>query len=174
MNFDFSINLLLGDENDEVSKKFLQNIEDQEISSRLQKPQAICIKLQAASQSFKQFSQIYPVILVPAIYFINSENGTNVETTGGDIDKAKILASIDKAFEGKSVGESIVSPRNERVEQARQVIQNDVVTKEPSEENPSTPTTTMSLDERVERAKKLLAEKQAQKAKNAEEVSRVL
>ena len=108
--------------------------------------------------------------MVPAIYFINSENGTNVETTGGDIDKAKILASIDKAFEGKSVVESVVSPRNERVEQARQVIQNDVVTNEPSVENPSTPTTSMSLDERVERAKKLLAEKQAQKAKNAEEV----
>ena len=38
-------------------------------------------------------------------------------------------------------------------------------------ESPSTPTTTMTLDERVERAKRLLAEKQAQKAKEADEVS---
>ena len=38
-------------------------------------------------------------------------------------------------------------------------------------ESPSTPTTTMTLDERVERAKRLLAEKQAQKVKEDDDVS---
>ena len=66
---------------------------------------------------------------------------------------------------------SVTSPRNERVEQARQIIQNDVV-QGSSSEDPSTPTTSMSLEERVERAKKLLAEKQAQKAKETQDVSK--
>ena len=66
---------------------------------------------------------------------------------------------------------SVTSPRNERVEQARQIIQNDVV-QGSSSEDPSTPTTSMSLEERVERAKKLLAEKQAQKSKETQDVSK--
>ena len=58
---------------------------------------------------------------------------------------------------------SIASPRNERVEQARQVLQSEVVQEASEEDKPSTPTTTLSLEERVERAKRLLADKQAQK-----------
>ena len=121
------------------------------------------------------------------MYFINSQDGKNIETTGGSVTKENIIESINKAFEGVKVAppSSVVSeiavtaevaapsPRNERVEQARQHL-NEVVQESNDEKSPSTPTTTMSLDERVERAKRLLAEKQAQKAKEADEVSNPL
>ena len=67
---------------------------------------------------------------------------------------------------------SIASPRNERVEQARQVLQSEVVQEASEEDKPSTPTTTMSLEERVERAKRLLADKQAQKTKEETDKSK--
>jgi len=162
------------DEVVETSKKFLEVLDEAEISSKLKKPSAICIKVQNGSQSCTQFSQIYPVILVPSIYFIDSQSGVNIETTGGTVDKEKLIESIDKALEAHEkdptsaggVADSIASPRNERVEQARQVLQTEVVPETATEENkPSTPTTGLSLEERVERAKRLLADKQAQKAK---------
>merc|ERR1712166_1229143 len=71
-----------------------------------------------------------------------------------------------------AVADSIASPRNERVEQARQVLQSEVVQEASEEDKPSTPTTTMSLEERVERAKRLLADKQAQKTKEEIEKSK--
>merc|ERR1712048_451358 len=87
------------------------------------------------------------------------------------------MGSVDKAFEGRqldvpaaAIADSVASPRNERVEQARQVLQSEVVPAQSStEDKPSTPTTTMSLEDRVERAKRLLAQKQAQKAKEEQE-----
>ena len=44
-------------------------------------------------------------------------------------------------------------------------MQTEVVQDTSEENKPSTPTTTMSLEERVERAKRLLADKKAQKDK---------
>ena len=123
-----------GSDDEETSKKFLEVLNDSEISSKLKKPNAISIKVQNGSQSCTQFSQIYPVILVPSIYFIDSQSGVNIETTGGAVDKEKLIESIDKALEGHEknattpvgVADSIASPRNERVEQARQVLQTEV------------------------------------------------
>merc|ERR1711948_85217 len=70
------------------------------------------------------------------------------------------------------VADSIASPRNERVEQARQVLQTEVAPETTEENKPSTPTAGLSLEERVERAKRLLADKQAQKVKEEQEKSK--
>ena len=57
-------------------------------------------------QSFKDFqkvllhsrhSAIYSVILVPSIYFIDSQSGVNIETTGGVVTKEKLMESLNKA-----------------------------------------------------------------------------
>ena len=36
---------------------------------------------------------------MPSIYFIDSQSGTNIETTGGSAEKDKLLQSIEKALE---------------------------------------------------------------------------
>ena len=51
-------------------------------------------------------------------------------------------------------------------------MQSEVVQEASEEDKSSTPTTTLSLEERVERAKRLLADKQAQKAKEETEKSK--
>jgi len=166
------------DVEDEISLKFLEVLNEADISSKLKKANAVCIKIQNGTESCTQFSQIYPVILVPSIYFIDSQSGTNIETTGGSAEKDKLLQSIEKALKDQpintaaAVADSIASPRNERVEQARQVLQSEVVQEASEEDKPSTPTTTMSLEERVERAKRLLADKQAQKTKEETDKSK--
>ena len=68
-----------GADDDETSKKFLEVLNDEEISSKLHKPNAVCIKVQNGTQSCSQFSQIYPVVLLPSIYFIDSQSGVNIE-----------------------------------------------------------------------------------------------
>ena len=148
-----------GNNEDEASNQFLSLLN--EVSGELEN--AVCIKVENGSVSCKQFSAIYPVILVPSIYFIDSQSGVNIETTGGAVTKEKLLESLNKARNSKS--ESVTSPRNERVEQARQVLQSEGLDDSKSEvAAPGTPTTSMTLEERVERAKRLLAQKQAEKA----------
>merc|ERR1712172_466567 len=170
--------VIYGADDDETSKKFLEVLNEADISSKLKKANAVSIKIQNGTESCTQFSQIYPVILVPSIYFIDSQSGTNIETTGGSAEKDKLMQSIEKALKDQSintaaaVADSVASPRNERVEQARQVLQSEVVQEASEEYKPSTPTTTLSLEERVERAKRLLADKQAQKAKEETEKSK--
>jgi len=170
--------VIYGADEDEISKKFLEVLNEADISSKLKKANAVCIKIQNGTESCTQFSQIYPVILVPSIYFIDSQSGTNIETTGGSAEKDNLLQSIEKALKyqpintADTVADSVASPRNERVEQARQVLQSEVVQEASEEDKPSTPTTTLSLEERVERAKRLLADKQAQKAKEETEKSK--
>ena len=105
--------------------------------------------------------------------------GVDLEVTGGKMTLEKIQASIAKVLESRKEAPAtptstispadVASPRQERVEQARQVIQNEIGSDSPA--GPSTPTSSLSLQERVERAKRLLAEKQAEKAKEAADVS---
>jgi len=152
--------VVTGNNEDEASNQFLSLLN--EVSGELEN--TICIKVENGSVSCKQFSAIYPVILVPSIYFIDSQSGVNIETTGGAVTKEKLLESLNKARNSKS--ESMTSPRNERVEQARQVLQSEGLDDSKSEvaaAATSTPTTSMTLEERVERAKRLLAQKQAEK-----------
>merc|ERR1712203_455006 len=93
--------VIYGADDDETSKKFLEVLNEADISSKLKKANAVSIKIQNGTESCTQFSQIYPVILVPSIYFIDSQSGTNIETTGGTLEKEKIIESINKALEGQ-------------------------------------------------------------------------
>jgi hypothetical protein len=42
---------------------------------------------------------LYPVVLIPSIYFIDSTSGLDLEVTGGQASKEKILESIQTATE---------------------------------------------------------------------------
>ncbi len=167
----------LGPEDDEATKEFLSFLGDDSVNSKLKRPTAVCIRVLNGSTECNQFSQIYPVVLVPSIYFIDSMTGVDLEVTGGKMTLEKIQASIDKVLESRKETPApptispadVASPRQERVEHARQVIQNEIGSDSPA--GHSTPTSSLSLQERVERAKRLLAEKQAEKAKEAADVS---
>ena len=58
----------------------------------------VCIKLEAGSPTCTQFSAIYPVLLLPCVFFIDSATGVDIEITGGaTLNKESLLASLDRA-----------------------------------------------------------------------------
>lgn len=161
-----------GGSEDKASQDLLALLDEPSVSLRLKS--AVSIRLENGTESCKQFAQLYPVILVPSIYFIDSSTGVDIEITGGLVAREKLMASIEKAMGSSSFSQAamnlddVASPRGARVEQARQVIQQQEVAS-PSSSNTEQQQSSLSLEERVERAKRLLAEKQALKAKEEEE-----
>ena len=177
-----------GEENDESSKHFLELMDDPSVTALLTQATCVALKLKHESEGCKQFNALYPVILVPSIYFIDSSNGVDVEVTGGlQMTKERLLQSINKALAVAKISptepnvnpDSVLSPRGVRVEQAREVIRQtwDTNDKDSSEVNagdnnqsmPSNETSgSLSLEERVARAKQLLAARREQEEKTSE------
>lgn len=162
----------------------MELLSDPEVAKGLS-PNYAAIKVKAGTQSCAQFSQIYPVILVPSIYFIDSATGVDLEVIGGpNITKETLLASISKVVQAKKASEasnpqlasadpisdadSVASPRGVRVEQARRMLQDSVGpgTSQGQSGDSDKQETKLSLEERVARAKRLLA---LRKAKDEDE-----
>merc|ERR1719422_1913814 len=57
----------------------------------------VCIEVSAGSTTCAQFSAIYPVMVVPSVYFIDSTTGVDLEITGGLVTKDSLLASVARA-----------------------------------------------------------------------------
>lgn len=153
--------------NDELSKSMGTTYEDATVSSKLQGSKCVAIKLQAGSEPCQQFSQIYPVVVVPSSFFIGC-NGIPLEVIAGSVEPPELLNRIEKLFqEPAPVNDNGNLPAEVHLEPA-----------------PSTPTTAAaaaadassteamsaaSLEERVERAKRLVEERRLQKMKEEEE-----
>lgn len=196
-----------GEEDDENSKTFLDLMDDPSVTSLLSQDTCVALKLKHESEGCKQFNALYPVILVPSIYFIDSSNGVDVEVTGGmQMTKDRLLESIKKALAVAKINppeptmhsDNVLSPRGVRVEQAREVLrqtwdsnneEKSEVTKSNSDSNgeqkqsseSNEAPSSLSLEERVARAKELLAarrekedEESENKAKNTEKERRQL
>merc|ERR1719469_147344 len=57
----------------------------------------VCIKVENGSTACTQFSQIYPVIIVPSVFFIDSATGVDLEITAV-VSKESLTASVKKAI----------------------------------------------------------------------------
>ena len=154
-----------GGEDDEATKSLNSLLEDPEIFSRLSG--MVCIELENGSPMCAQFSAIYPVILIPSIYFIDSNTGVDLEILGAIITKETILSSIDKVSEKSG---SINTPSDASVSESVP----DSIGEAPSEMSGSLSTealapnrsdtqATTSLEERVKKAKALAAQRQAER-----------
>ena len=174
-----------GEDDDENSQQFMELLDDTDVTSHLTPDNCVALKLKYESEGCKQFAALYPVVLVPSIYFIDSSNGVDVEVTGGQkMTKERLLESVRKALHVAKVdnptadaavsAESVLSPRGIRVEHAREVIRQnwDAASNENAEKvvesnganndekespAPIQASSTISLEERVARAKELLA-----------------
>uniref|UniRef100_A0A1E1X506 UBX domain-containing protein 4 n=1 Tax=Amblyomma aureolatum TaxID=187763 RepID=A0A1E1X506_9ACAR len=150
--------------NDELSKSMGTTYEDAAVASKLQGSKCVAIKLRAGSEPCQQFSQIYPVVVVPSSFFIGC-NGIPLEVIAGSVEPPELLNRIEKLFQ-----EPV--PVNDN---------GNLPAEPPLEPKPSTPTTAAaapsdtdamsaaSLEERVERAKRLVEERRLQKMKEEEE-----
>ena len=179
---------------DENSNLFLDLMNDPEVTSLLSQDHCVALKLEHESEGYKQFNDLYPVILVPSVYFIDSSNGVDVEVTGGlQMTKDRLVQSIKKALAAAKVipaesaanVENVLSPRAVRVEEARDVIRQTWDTMKENMENTDSKTSntddqetpsssnvnvgTLSLEERVSRAKQLLASRREKEQEEIEE-----
>jgi len=119
----------------------------------------VCIRVENGSPTCQQFAAIYPVILIPSIYFIDSSTGLDLEVTGGNLSKEMLLSSFNK----------VSGPRDRSNKEAK-----------PSEPAPEAATSSTvqveavagasaSLQERVEKAKMMVEQRRQEKAQAEEE-----
>ncbi|GAB6019131.1 UBX domain-containing protein 4 [Chamberlinius hualienensis] len=177
--------------NDEHSTKMEDSLSDQFLSETLD-PKSVALKLDKNSEGAKQFSQIYPVVVIPSLYFIEY-NGIPLEILGGYVPPTQLLEKIHHVIElhekevststgevnvsgTKPISASSVTPQSTATEATAYTTetnqQSDVQTPSSSSvsstEEDSQPsiasTSEINLEDRVERAKVLVAQRQAEKA----------
>jgi len=179
-----------GKSDEETTIKLTEILEDPEVVSALSS--MVCISVENGTNTCLQFSSIYPVILVPSVYFIDSSTGVDLEITGGIVTKESLLGSINKALD--KVGEAVDIAQAAPVavaaapvaaaaapvavaaapasitETSATIIESSNSTKEAAEESKVEAVSSNSsveqpkpLEERVERAKLLMAQRQAER-----------
>jgi len=171
----------------EAAQEETQSLEatllDEEVVSQLSK--MVCIEVNAGSTTCAQFSAIYPVMVVPSVYFIDSTTGVDLEITGGLVTKDSLLASVARARKRLTEPETLVpaassapapAPAPAPVSAATSASAPETVSNEPEPVAGSSPiaaknetSSQASLDERVARAKLLVQQRQAEREKEEEE-----
>jgi len=159
-----------GKSDEDPTIKLEEILKDSEVVSALSC--MICISVENGTSTCMQFSSIYPVILVPSVYFIDSSTGVDLEITGGIVTKESLMSSISKAQ--AKVGQVVETPPVapvvvEEPATVSETVTTPVVESTRSEVVESEAATTTagaqaaSLEERVERAKVLMAQRQAER-----------
>jgi len=122
------------------------------------------------SATCSQFSAIYPVILVPSVFFIDSSTGVDLEITGGVLNKDLLVESICKTLSKLNAGtpaspEANATPVTLATESAEVPIAH--LVSEPSTSAAVSADTSgkesSSLEERVEKAKRLALQRQSER-----------
>lgn len=153
--------------NDELSKSMGTTYEDSTVSSKLQGSKCVAIKLQAGSEPCQQFSQIYPVVVVPSSFFIGC-NGIPLEVIAGSVEPPELLNRIDKLFqEPAPIDENGSLPAEVALEPMSTA--STTAAAATADASPTEAMSATSLEERVERAKRLVEERRLQKLKEEAE-----
>lgn len=83
---------------DDLSRQMNTSYDDQSVAQRLEDNECIAVKIQANSEACKQFSQIYPVVIIPSSFFIGN-NGIPLEVIAGNLSPEQFLSKIDNVIE---------------------------------------------------------------------------
>jgi len=175
---------------DERSVNMNRTFENDEVSNQLERAGCVAVKLQGNSEVCRQFSQIYPVVLIPSTYFIG-HNGMPLEIIGGDVSPGEFLKKIETVLQHGSVEVDITaktqssdtdvkddvkddakdepepqSPNRELSSPSLERVENPTTSNEnvPVTRSP-TPESGPTVDDKVERAKLLIMQQKEQKAK---------
>lgn len=141
---------------------------EEEVITRLNS--MVCIEVESGSTACTQFSAIYPVMVVPAVYFIDSSTGVDLEITGGQITVESLLSSVQRADDKlTSLNKSSTTGQETHNDASGLPSSAPVIDQESTSTVPtSLPTSSSSavpLAERVERAKMLMQQRQKEKEK---------
>ncbi|XP_032239793.1 UBX domain-containing protein 4 [Nematostella vectensis] len=162
---------------DEVSIEMGDVWSELQVSELLSQDKCIAIKLANESEQCAQFSQLYPVVCIPSLFIIG-ENGMPLEVLGGRLTSREIISKATAAFEvyhsqsssgpvqvksedGSSEGSS------QSAEHARSQVKSEPTAEQssqPSRADPSLTNESVSIEERVEKARRLIEQKRKEKA----------
>jgi len=158
-----------GKPDEEPTKELDKILEDSEVVAALNN--MVCISVENGTSTCLQFSSIYPVILVPSVYFIDSNTGVDLEITGGIVTKETLMSSINKAL--SKVGEAIDTVQATPVVSEAQSSETEEKSEAKNTENSTSEVvqneaanssrTEVPLEDRVARAKELMAQRQAER-----------
>lgn len=141
---------------DEASKSMAEAFDATDVSESLTN-ECVAIKLPTNSEQFKQFSQIYPVIIVPSSFFIGID-GIPLDIVGGKQTIDEFQAKIGRVVE-------LHKSKVVKFDDANQLSENEGGGGESSAASSNTP----PLDEKLERAKQLIEERRLQKSREYQE-----
>ena len=146
-----------GGENCEGSRKIQKLMNSPETSAQFQSS-AVAIKVAFGSESCQQFTQFYPVLLVPSLFFIDSASGVDLEVTGGpDMTAERLSGSLDKALSAKAAKEASAALAGPSTQ--------------PSEtESKATVDQKAALEDRVAKAKEMLEKRRQVKSEEDKQV----
>ncbi|KAG0719811.1 UBX domain-containing protein 4 [Chionoecetes opilio] len=80
----------------EASKTTDEVLSQQDVVKALGGGHFVAIKLDNGTEDAKQFSQIYPLVLVPSLFFISGETGVPLEVLGGPLTSESLKQKINK------------------------------------------------------------------------------
>ncbi|CAG2188708.1 CAPD2 [Mytilus edulis] len=162
----------------ELSKKMDATLENTEVTALCGDQHCVALKLKANGEECGFFSQIYPVVTVPSVYFI-AVNGSPIEVTAGYVEPnafCQIIQSVIKNHRAQtdvsppldtqsikmSNVQTAVSSGQPASGQADSASSNHTVT---TDSNSAAP----ALEERIDIAKQKIEEKRLQKQEIEEE-----
>lgn len=83
---------------DDLSKQMTATYNDPVVKEKLSFQNCVALKLSANSVSHRQFSEIYPVLVIPSSFFIG-RNGIPLEILTGSLEPKDFCVKLDKVFE---------------------------------------------------------------------------
>jgi len=163
--------VFISSDNDQ-SQQINSSLEEAAVSNKLG-PTCVAIKLEANSEAVKQFSQIYPVVVIPSTFFIGL-NGIPLEVIIEPLSSTDLLEKVNKVLqlhEQQQLQDQVNVPLANATTPVASTS-----TLESTENSANMASTTLDnsqnafpLDARVERAKKLAVDLRKQKQKEDEE-----
>lgn len=84
----------------EASKTTDEVLSHQDVVQEMDGGRFVAIKLENGTEDAKQFSQIYPLVLVPSLFFISGETGVPLEVLGGPLTLDNLKQKINKLIAG--------------------------------------------------------------------------
>ncbi|XP_047480343.1 UBX domain-containing protein 4-like isoform X2 [Penaeus chinensis] len=101
----------------DASKATDEVLVDTDISAVLSSNKFVAIKLENGTESALQFSQIYPLVLVPSLFFISGQTGLPLEVLGGPLTKETIRQKLTSLAPEGNQGASAAVTANENVKE---------------------------------------------------------
>lgn len=119
----------------EASKTTDEALGQKDISSALGSDNFVAIQLENGTEGAKQFSQIYPLVLVPSLFFISGQTGIPLEVLGGPLTVDNLQLKLKNLAPSLEQTDSVSVDVGEQVTTACETFQPNTKSDQQEEQN---------------------------------------